>query len=294
MTRHCIPLGSESSSRGFWLYVVERYRTMQRRALGLPAPWSEDPILQRYRFCNVFREDDFTTAWFRENLRAPYSEGDLALRACYLFRWFNRVGTGVVLAENDLVECWTPERARTALGQVSPLVTGAYIIKTPAGMSKLEGIIWCIERYLEREQEILSFIREDGTLQGAWKALRELPFMGPFMAYEVVTDLRHTALLRHAPDISKWASAGPGAVRGAARVLYNSPLALRYGHLSDRDEVDMLMAMLLEQSREEWPRSWPAWEMRDVEHNLCEYDKYERARLGEGRPRQRFRSGQCT
>jgi hypothetical protein len=30
---------------------------------------------------------------------------------------------------------------------------------------------------------------------------------------------------------------------------------------------------------------WPKWELREVEHTLCEFDKFERTRLGEGRPR---------
>jgi len=49
------------------------------------------------------------------------------------------------------------------------------------------------------------------------------------------------------------------------------------------------MGDLLQYSKSEelWPRDcgWPEWEMRDVEHTLCEFDKYERVRLGEGRPR---------
>jgi hypothetical protein len=53
------------------------------------------------------------------------------------------------------------------------------------------------------------------------------------------------------------------------------------------------MGILLSASRLEhnWPHEWPAWEMREVEHTLCEFDKYERARLGEGRPKQRFNPG---
>ena len=33
----------------------------------------------------------------------------------------------------------------------------------------------------------------------------------------------------------------------------------------------------------------PALEMRDIEHCLCEFDKYERTRLGEGRPRAKYK-----
>jgi ppGpp synthetase/RelA/SpoT-type nucleotidyltranferase len=30
------------------------------------------------------------------------------------------------------------------------------------------------------------------------------------------------------------------------------------------------------------------FEMREVEHSLCEFDKYERTRLGQGRPRSKY------
>jgi hypothetical protein len=29
-------------------------------------------------------------------------------------------------------------------------------------------------------------------------------------------------------------------------------------------------------------------EMRDIEHSLCEFDKYERVRLGQGKPRSKY------
>ena len=32
----------------------------------------------------------------------------------------------------------------------------------------------------------------------------------------------------------------------------------------------------------------PKLEMRDIEHSLCEFDKYERVRNGEGAPRGRY------
>jgi hypothetical protein len=32
---------------------------------------------------------------------------------------------------------------------------------------------------------------------------------------------------------------------------------------------------------------------REAEHTLCEYDKWVRTRLGQGRPRQKFRGGRA-
>jgi hypothetical protein len=41
--------------------------------------------------------------------------------------------------------------------------------------------------------------------------------------------------------------------------------------------------------RQDW---MPSVEMRDIEHSLCEFDKYERVRLGEGRPRMKYKPSQ--
>ena len=32
----------------------------------------------------------------------------------------------------------------------------------------------------------------------------------------------------------------------------------------------------------------PVLELRDIEHSLCEFDKYERVRLGQGQPRSKY------
>jgi len=138
------------------------------------------------------------------------------------------------------------------------------------------------------------------------------------MSYEVVTDLRHTALLDRAPDIMTWANPGPGACRGLARVnglVDKDAIEKEFSRSNQRDRAIVIRGMraLLEASRSPsyWPQArgraissdsevychslktaseqWPAWEMRDVEHTLCEFDKYERVRLGQGRPRRLFR-----
>ena len=45
------------------------------------------------------------------------------------------------------------------------------------------------------------------------------------------------------------------------------------------------MQVLLEVSQEWLHGQVPSLEMRDIEHTLCEFDKYERVRNGEGKPR---------
>lgn len=294
----------------FFGYAIERESIRLRRFVeGGPGPWTTDPVLQQYRFCNVDREDDAVTSWFAANVREPLQDQEEVLLATVLFRWFNTVRTGQALFQN-------PERRveLTPWGQYlqtgsrkhlewairdrmdgPPYTTGAYMIKTPAGMGKVEGVLWCVDQIAPKARDLARWMRYSGaSLQAATEELAKFPFMGPFMAYEVVTDLRHTALLRGAPDIMTWANPGPGAARGLDRFARDALGTRDRNNTQHRAVMQQEMQAILELSQDggRWPSNWKPWEMRTVEHTLCEFDKYERARLGEGRPKQLFRNGE--
>jgi hypothetical protein len=101
------------------------------------------------------------------------------------------------------------------------------------------------------------------------------------MAYEVISDLRWTCLFERAPDILTWANPGPGAARGLGWIFYDNPD--QYNRHSKFDMEDMLgkMRALLSLAQKEWPEKWRPWEMREVEHWLCEYDKWRRGCAGQ-------------
>lgn len=285
----------------FFDYAKKRYQLMMDKEGGFPPPWTEDEVLNSYRFCNIFREDDKVTKWFRENIREPLRDDPKVLQATLIFRWFNKISTGSILHHEGLLTNWDSDKVRKVLKDEKPLVTGAYMIKTPAKMSKLEGLIWCIEQFLQQDPANLNpppvygpmlFQQEGYTLENAVKYLSSFPYLGPFMAYEIVTDLRHTALLENAPDIMTWANPGPGAARGLAR-LCDLPLGYFNRHSQkDVDQMQVLMQELLSMANKKgnihWPDRWPQWEMREVEHTLCEVDKYLRAQTGEGTPKQKY------
>lgn len=42
----------------YWRFAAERLAIFLRRANGEPGPWTGDPILQQYKFCNTFRAAD--------------------------------------------------------------------------------------------------------------------------------------------------------------------------------------------------------------------------------------------
>src|SRR6478609_6557557 len=48
-------------------FIIAREIIRGAKESGKQRPWTLDPILGKYRFCNVRREDDRVTRWLRKN-----------------------------------------------------------------------------------------------------------------------------------------------------------------------------------------------------------------------------------
>jgi len=82
--------------RDFLDFMVKREAVRQRRSTGSPPPWSDDWILNSFKFTNVKREHDATTRWMRENWTADRRDADAGqtIFNCALFRYFGTVAMG--------------------------------------------------------------------------------------------------------------------------------------------------------------------------------------------------------
>lgn len=251
--------------------------------------------MQRYRFCNVFRELDKVTAWLRQNWREPFADNDHLWIAMCLARQINWPET---LHEVGFPERgYDPERVHRALEarrtRGEKVYTGAYMISAPAGdkagMSKPEYTAKVVVGAVWRARNDFYALYAGGrqpTLQEVHSWLKQFRGWGDFMAYEVVTDLRHTRYLSGARDINTWAVAGPGAIRGLNR-LHGRPYKRSLSQGQAREE----MRELLDLSRTNLPEFIPSLELRDIEHSLCETDKWLRVAAGQGRLRSKYRAG---
>ena len=189
---------STSSVDGFFYYINERHKIFIKRHLEDPFPWTDDEILQTYSFCNVFRELDKVTVWIRENWKEPYADHPNLPFAMAMARQINWPET---LEELGFPEHWNPERIKAIMqgrmNRKEKVYTGAYMLTGTLGGTKVEQTI----------DKILTPLYENpppihhNSLQNTWAEY--LPYAGfsGFMAYEVVTDLRHTKYLDKAEDI---------------------------------------------------------------------------------------------
>jgi hypothetical protein len=84
----------------FFLFMYERHCIWLRRNLGMVVPWSANKLLQTKSCCNVYRELDRGTAFFRAHILDVYESKDewtkeewltVVLWASYCYRQVNRV-----------------------------------------------------------------------------------------------------------------------------------------------------------------------------------------------------------
>ena len=297
-------------------FMRERHNIYLKRRNGYPGPWTTDPILQGGRFCNIFRELDTVTIWIRENIRERFADHPHLWFMLAIARYINWPPTLNMLMLQDrhgerlYPGAWPddpnfrPEAMTAALEDIAAsghkVYTGAYMIRAESDPNK-PWYSWSKHRYIaeivlgrlwERRSvwEYTLAGKNEGypNLERTWDVFQDPYFVGwgPFMAYEVVTDLRHTRYLRDANDIMTWANAGPGAIRGLNR-MYGRDLNAQPPKSQTNEEMRLIM-LEMNASIDLWPEPWPELEMRDVEHSLCELDKYERVRLGEGKMRSKY------
>jgi hypothetical protein len=275
-----------------WTWMAERHTIYQRKTeQQLERPWTKDKILQTYRFCNVYRELDTTTIWIRKHWREKMKRNPNLPFAMLVARMINRPSTLATITE----KCGLPEASRawcnhahrvlaTLVNSGVKIYGGAYII-TAGGQEgpKYDYTANCL-REAAATPWLSSPTRWSMSLEHLWAEFRELPGCGPFIAYEIATDLRWTRFY-NGKDHMTWANPGPGAMRGINRILTGEANGERLPRGLYIETMVRLTAMANEHRDLKW---MPRFEVRDIEHSLCETDKYLRAKHGEGRPKQRY------
>ena len=270
----------------------ERHDIYVLKSEGAPKPWTRDPILQRYRFCNVYRELDTVTIWVRENIREPYYDHPHLWFMLAMARQINLPETLQEIMDGKAwpVKKYEPEKVRKIMlarqTRGEKLYTGAYMLNAhgtkpddPKDKAFFTTKLVLDSVWHVREKIAVEFLC---GMERAWASLLPYHGWGPFTAYEVVCDARHTRygrLWSWQQDAVTWANAGPGAKRGLNRLRGRDPRPVLDAQVALKEMREYYKAISTR-----WPYD-PPLEMREIEHCLCEFDKYERVRLGEGRPR---------
>lgn len=272
----------------FFYWIEERHKIHKRRIGGGTKPWTDDEVLRSFFFTNPYRENDKTTVWFRENIRDPLKNKPSVVFATICFRWFNLIATGEVLLENDLLENWTSSKTKKVLRGRQPMFTGAFMIPAVPGSKKLDHVCNCLKPIWKDRLELAKDMQNSKSMQESHKMLLEYPYLGGFMAYEIITDLRYTKILRNAKDKMIWCNPGPGCARGLWRLKGRdmSETKASQGCKPPENYLEQMKKLLKKANTR--LSHLPPFEMREIEHICCEVDKYERALFGQGRMKRKY------
>ena len=266
-------------------FIAERYRILMRRTFSAKKPWTKDPILVDYKFTNVHRENDRVTIWIANNWRTPNKNDPDLWFAMVVARLLNRPES---LERLGYAVPWKRDRfvhmIHDAKSVGIPSFSGAYMISTH-GM-KADKAEFLADRVLTPLWENRKYIRprKGDTLAKFHARLTEHFGMGSFLGAQVVADMKYVKPLMGAVDYWTWASSGPGSRRGLNRIV-GRPTSKSWR------EEDWLNVLQQLQNKVEVPllkRGVPRLHAQDLQNCLCEFDKYERVRLNEGRMKQRY------
>jgi hypothetical protein len=265
------------TEEAFWRFVCERQAIWHRReGLGLPPPWTEDPILAGFHFTNVYRDLDTGTKWLRAlmDARKVKSCAD-AVWYSVVYRLINRIGT---FEENFGPPCPDPSdltlwlvRLRIHRAEGKPIFTSRHQCRSLESYEAATRLLLAPD--VVNGQVVRSLandIQDGGSGESAVRVLKSVPGIGDFFAYQVYLDLDDSGTLGFKDP--KFVSIGPGSRAGLRRLFPGMrPKDMPAAMVVLADWHDMALDRLgLEFHR----YNGMALRPRDVEHALCEFHKY--------------------
>ena len=204
-------------------YIKERYKIKLKKEGSEPKPWTEDKILQNWRFTNVRREHDTVTKWIIENVCAR--EIDLNTKIyniilCRMYNWiptFKKIGLPIL----DFESTHTIKSAEKTLLEMvkrkEPVFTRAYMVS--GTLNQLTKKVGEIEPKLRPLKAVELWASQNcfnksalSTPDNFYNKLCKLTGINSFLAYQVFVDCTYIPEFPYSENC--FVVAGPGCVNG--------------------------------------------------------------------------------
>lgn len=273
----------------YWWFAAERQRIFERRAAGDAGPWTQDPILQRFKFCNTFRASDRVSQYLIAQVIYGPSAADLPPEDVFLrivlFRLFSKEDTWEALeqATGGVRRCTLDvERLAGVLDQLrqrQAIYTNAFILcahDAYGHRTKHRNHLELVQRMFA-PGALGADLARASSLEDVVVSLQQWPMIGPFMGYQLAIDLNYSDRLNF--DEDDFTLPGPGAVRGLRKVFTDFA-----GHTPAQ-----LIKRMVDRQEHEFDRLGLPWSglfgrrlhAIDCQGLFCETDKYARAKFPE-------------
>jgi hypothetical protein len=268
----------------YWQFAAERQQIFHRRLAGEQGPWTQNQILARYKFCNVYRAADRVSQYLIG--RVIYDGPAQALPAedtfmrIILFRLFSKESTWEALERATGGVRLSSLRVKPMahvldrLREHQSIYTAAFILcahDAYGHSTKHRNHLELVKRMF-RPGALGRKLGRARSLKDVYEVLVVWPMIGPFMGYQLAIDLNYSEHL----DFSEndFTMPGPGALRGLRKVF--SDFA---GH-----SPQQLVMRMVERQEEEFDRLGLSFHTLfgrrlhaiDCQGLFCETDKYSR------------------
>ncbi|KAI0315647.1 hypothetical protein OF83DRAFT_1033200, partial [Amylostereum chailletii] len=269
----------------FFYWVTERHSIHRKRIAGEPAPWTDDPVLQKYAFTNVFRVYDRNTQYVVTHV---INRGDPDFReTCFrviLFRMFTRIGTYEMLLEafgeltwKDFSIAAYESVLREQDDKGVSLYGHAYIMPAPTwarGQKNYTGHLQLLQ--LMMDVDLPGKLRDVDQISDGFYLIHLFPSMGEFLSFQLMLDLNMVKGICLPED---WAICGPGA-KSCLKKMFGENISKNFGGalqwLHDHQQEQIVRLGI---KRNDYPHLFPSQtylSFVDIEHALCETEKYAR------------------
>ena len=266
----------------YWQFAYNRQEVFYRKLSNEPQPWTDDPIIQRYRFTNPYRVTDRVSQYLVKNV--IYGKDSLTpedkLFRILLFKIFNKIDTWEYL-EFKLGEInyshYNEQIYSKLLDELVEnnfkIYSAAYIM--PSGVSSFG--------YTKKHRNNLALlshmfsngisrkVAQSKSLQELYQLLLSFPTIGSFLAFQYAIDINYSELCDF--DEMSFVVAGPGAKSGIEKCF----------NLRRYDYTDAIRFVADKQEEEFEKRGYKfrtlfgrKLQLIDCQNLFCETDKYTR------------------
>ena len=265
----------------YWYFAYERQNIFLKKEKGLPAPWTDDPILREYKFCNSYRVNDRVSQYLLKNViynGQNYNSEDMLFRII-LFKLFNKESTwelllknfGDITLKNFNIKKYSKVLTEAINNKIS-IYNDAYIscaTKAFGYNHKHDNHLALLDKMFNQDK-IQDKIIKCQTMEEAFNILKSYPLIGNFMAYQLVTDINYSNVVNWSEN--EFTIAGPGSIRGIKKCFENK------GNMTNED----IIKYMYNHQGEEFKRLHLNFrrignrplQLIDCQNIFCELDKY--------------------
>ena len=270
----------------YWYFANERQNIFIKKLNGDTPPWTNDPILKTYKFCNSYRVNDRVSQYLLKNViynGKTYNDEDMLFRIL-IFKLFNKESTWELLLEEfkditlstfDMKEY--SNVLTNAINNNIKIYNDAYIsCATKAfGYDRKHDNHLALLNKMFIIDKVQDKILKCTNMEQAFKIIKSYPLIGNFMAYQLITDINYSDIVDWKED--EFTVAGPGSLRGIKKCFIDK------GNLSNED----IIRYMYNHQEEEFKRlnldfktiGNRKLQLIDIQNIFCELDKYCREKV---------------